>query len=328
MNRKSKMKLFGLVLFWGISLASANFAIAEDYPTKPVNILIGFAPGDSIDVSARAVASKAEKYLGQPMMVSNRSGGVGAVVAGIIAKAKPDGYNLGCITTVTFTRALQFDTTPYKLQDFVPIMHYGLAQTGIIVNNNSPWKTFAEWVEYAKKNPGKIKYGTLGAWSLPHISMELVAMKEGLQWTHVPFQGGAPAITALLGGHIEVAGVGSQFVPFVQGGSARLLATQGEKRMKKFPDIPTFRELGYDFINDAAFLFAAPKGTPLPIVKKLDEAFRKAMDDPEFIKVMDSLEVAIGYRNSEDTKLFLEEAYQVHEKRIKFLKIPKLEGSK
>lgn len=328
MDRRGKVRLLAILLSLGILILSSNFSIAEDYPTKPVNILVGFAPGDSIDVSARAVASKAEQYLGQPLIVSNRSGGVGAVVAGIIAKAKPDGYNLGCITTVTFTRALQFDTVPYKLQDFVPIMHYGLAQTGIIVAKDSPWKTFRELVEYAKKNPGKIKYGTLGAWSLPHISMELVAMKEGIQWTHIPFQGGAPAITALLGGHVAVAGVGSQFVPFVKEGSARLLATQGEKRMKKFPDIPTFRELGYDFINDAAFLFAAPKGTPLPIVKRLDEAFRKAMDDPEFIRIMESLEVAIGYRNSEDTRLFLEEAYQVHEKRIKFLKIPKLEERK
>ena len=311
-----------------IILLSANSSIAQNYPVKPITVLVGFAPGDASDVSARVLASKAEKYLKQPIVLSNRAGGVGSIAAGIIARAKPDGYNLALITTVTLTRVLQYDNAGYKIDDFIPIMHYGFAQTGIMVGKDSPWKTFGELVAYAKKNPGKIRYGTLGAWSLPHISMELVAVKEGIRWDHIPFQGSAPAVSALLGGHVEVAGVGSQFVPFAAKGEVRLLATQGEKRMKQFPDVPTFRELGYDFINDAAFLFVAPKGTPLPIVKKLDEAFRKAMDDPEFTKVMETLALAVSYRNSEDTRRFVEEAYGVHEKRIKFLKIPKLGDNK
>jgi tripartite-type tricarboxylate transporter receptor subunit TctC len=300
-------------------------SLSQDFPTKPVNVMIGLAPGDSIDVTARTLLSKAEKYLGQPVMVSNRPGSVGTMAANIIAKAKPDGYNLVCCTTLSFSRTLQLQTLPFKLDDFIPIMHYGTAQSGIVVKADSPWKTFGELVEYAKRNPGKIRYSSIGAWSLPHISMELVAIKEGIQWTHIPFTGSAPALTALLGGHVEVAGSGSAFIPHVKGGTLRLLATHGEKRTETFPAVPTFRDLGYDFINTGIFLFAGPKGIPLPAVNKLDDSFRKAMDDPEFIKVMDRLDIVVSYRNSTETRRYIEQAYREHEKRIEFLKIPKIE---
>jgi tripartite-type tricarboxylate transporter receptor subunit TctC len=306
-------------------LLPLNSSLSQDYPTKPVNVMIGMAPGDSIDVTARILLSKAEKYLGQPIIVSNRPGGVGTLAAGIIAKSKPDGYNLACVTPTSFTRTLQLSTVPFKLDEFTPIMHYGNAQSGIVVRADSPWKTFGELVEYAKRNPGKLRYGTMGAWSSPHISMELVGMQEGIQWTHIPFNGSVPVITALLGGHVEVAGTGSTFIPHVKGGTLRFLANHGEKRTETFPAVPTFRDLGYDFINTGVFLFAGPRGIPLPVVNKLDDSFRKAMDDPEFIKVMDRFDIIVSYRNSTETKSYLEQAYRVHEKRIEFLKIPKIE---
>jgi tripartite-type tricarboxylate transporter receptor subunit TctC len=202
-------------------------------------------------------------------------------------------------------------------------MHFGAPQTGLVVKADSHWKTLKKLVEYAKKNPGKVSYSSTGIGSPMHLAMEYVAKQEGIQWTHVSYPGSTPALTALMGGHVTAQSGSTEWIPQVRAGEVRLLATHGEKRMKIFPDVPTFRELGYDFINETVFMAAAPKGTPSPIVKKLEEAFHKAMDDPEFIQAMERMEIEITYRNSEDTKKYLEEAYTRLGKMIMELKIPK-----
>lgn len=311
-----------------ISLSGILFLIpipssAQSYPTKPINILVGFAPGGTMDISTRVLASKAEKFLGQPFIISNNGGGGGSVALGIVAKEKPDGYYLAGCTSTGLIRIPQFRPVPYKLEDFIPIMHFGAPQTGLVVKADSPWKTLRELVEYAKKNPGKVTYSSTGVGSPMHLAMEYVAKQEGIQWTHVPYPGSTPALTALMGGHVTAQSGSTEWIPQVKAGEVRLLATHGEKRMKIFPDVPTFRELGYDFINETVFMAAAPKGTPSPIVKKLEEAFHKVMDDPDFIQAMERMEIEITYRNSEDTKKYLEEAYARLGKMIIELKIPK-----
>jgi tripartite-type tricarboxylate transporter receptor subunit TctC len=202
-------------------------------------------------------------------------------------------------------------------------MHFGAPPSGLVVRADSPWKTLKEFVEYAKKNPGKVTYSSMGIGSPMHLAMEFIAKQEGIEWTHVPYPGSGPAFIALLGGHVTAQSGSSESFPHVREGTIRLLATHHEKRWKSFPDVPTFRELGYDFINESVFMFAAPKGTPPPVVKKLDEAFRKGMEDPEFIKTMEKLEIEISYRNSEDLKKYLEEAYVRLGKMIRELKLPK-----
>lgn len=327
-RRRWRIKVLVLSLGFYFFILPSNFLIAQEYPTKPIQIMIGLAVGDTIDIGARTIAIKANKYLGQPLVVSNNPGGVGSIAAGIIAKAKPDGYSLGVVTNMTFQRTLLLTAIPYELKDFAPVMTYAMAQSGLVVREDSPWRTFKELVEYAKKNPSKIRYGTLGAWSYPHASMELVAKQEGIKWTHIPFRGSTPAMTALLGRHVEVGGVGSaSYTPYVKAGEARLLATNGETRAKQFPDVPTIKELGYDIINDGIFLFIAPKGTPPAIVKKLDDAFKKAMDD-EFVKIMEEMGAAVCYKNYEDTRRYLEERHQAFMKLMELLKIPKIEEKK
>jgi tripartite-type tricarboxylate transporter receptor subunit TctC len=153
--------------------------------------------------------------------------------------------------------------------------------------------------------------------------MEFVAGKEGIEWTHVPQTGGAPGLTAVLGGHVTAMSDSTEWLPHVKEGSLRLLVTHGERRMKAFPNVPTLRDLGYDFINETVFMIAAPKGTPAPIVKTLEQAFHKAMDDPDFIKTIQTLEFDVAYRNSEDTKKYLEDAYNRFSEMIKKLNLPK-----
>lgn len=298
-------------------------SFAQPYPTKTINILIGYAPGGAVDTTMRILASKAERIIGQPFILSNNGAGGGSVALGIVAKERPDGYHLVNVTTATFALIPQFRTVSYKLDDFVPILYFGAMQTGLVVRADSPWKTMKEFVEYAKKNPGRVTYGTAGVGLVSHLAMEFIAKEEGIQWTHVPYPGMAPAMTALLGGHVTAASGDQSFTPFVREGTLRLLAIHGEHRLKDFPNVPTFIDLGYDFKGDNMFIVAAPKGTPSSIISKLDDAFHKGMNDPEFVQMMEKLGYEVIYRNSADTRKYLEDAYARFGKLVTELKLPR-----
>jgi tripartite-type tricarboxylate transporter receptor subunit TctC len=312
--------IFGSVL--SLSLVSSPWS-QSDYPAKPINLLISFSPGGVMDISSRVIAAKAEKFLGQPFVISNNGAGGSTVAAGIVAKQKPDGYNLLSCTTTTLIRIPQYRTVPYSHNDFVPIMQHASTESGVAVRADSSFNTLQDLVEFAKKNPGKVTYSTLGIGSPMHLSMEYIAKQEGITWTHVPYPGSMPSVTALLGGHVTATSSSTEWKPFVLEGRLRLLATHGEKRMKTFPNVPTLKELGYDFYNDTTFLIVAPKGTPMPIVKKLEDAFHKAFADQEYLDTLEKIDHVPAFRNSEETRKFLEVAYVVNGKWIAELKIPK-----
>lgn len=298
-------------------------SFTQEYPTKPINLTVTFAPGGTLDTSTRILASKTEKILGQPIIVSNVGGGAGSVALGQVAKKRPDGYDITSCTSTGLIRIPQLRAVPYSHEDFAPIMHFTAVQSGVVVKSDSPFKTFKDLIEYARKNPGKVTYATSGVGSPMHIAMEFVAEKEGIQWTHVPQTGGAPGLTAVLGGHVTAMSDSTEWLPHVKEGSLRLLVTHGERRMKGFPNVPTLRELGYDFINETVFMIAAPKGAPAPIIKKLDESFHAAMDDPQFIQTIQNLEFEVTYRNSEDLKKYLDDAYNRFSVMIKKLNLQK-----
>ena len=321
-----------LVVILGCLLATtlANPLWSQSaYPTKPINLIIGYAPGGVVDISERFLAGKAEKFLGQPIVITNNGGGGSSVAYGIIAKKPPDGYNIVGGASTGLVRIPQFRNVPYKMDDFVPIMHFATpVLTPIVVKSSSPWKTFKELVDYAKNNPGRVTYSTTGVGSPMHLAMEYVAKQDGITWTHVPYPGAMPAFAALLGGHVAVNAGAGESVPYIKDGTVRILANLSEKRVKSWPNVPTLRELGYDIYNESVFMFAAPKGTPQPIIDKLDNAFRKAMDDPEFVSVMAKVEFEPSYRNSADAIKYLEEAYGRIGRMIHDLKIPKEDDQK
>ena len=313
--------VFGCVL--PIMLATPLWS-EPAYPTRPINLFIGYAPGGVVDISERFLASKAEKYLGQPFVVTNNGGGGSSVAYGIVAKKPADGYTIIGGASSGLIRIPQFRTVPYKMDDFIPLMHFATPSlTPIVVKSASPWKTFKELTDYAKKNPGKVTYSTLGVGSPMHLAMEYVAKQDGITWTHVPFPGAMPAFTALLGDHVAVNAGAGESVPYIKDGTVRILANLSEKRVKAWPNVPTFRELGYDFFNESVFMFSTPKGTPQYIVDKLQNAFRKAMDDPEFAGVMTKVEFDTSYRNSADTRKYLDEASGRIGHMIQELKLPK-----
>lgn len=311
---------------WMLSITLAGSLWAQPpYPTKPLELLIAYAPGASVDLTERLLANKAEKYLGQPFIITNNGGGGSSVGIALIATRPPDGYNISGCASTGLVRTPQFRTVPYKWDDLVPIMHFAApVLTSLVVKSDSPWKTLKDLVDYAKKNPGKVSYSTLGVGSPMHLAMEYIAKQEGgIKWIHVPYQGTMPAFMALLGGHVSVQLGSGECVPYIKDGTLRLLANVGERRVKTFPDVPTLKELGYDYFNETVFMFAAPKGTPQHIIDKLDVAFHKAMADPDFNSLVTKLELEATYRNSADTKKYLEDAYTRIGRIIQDLKIPK-----
>lgn len=321
--KEKKSVIFSAVVLGLLFVLVPVFSFAQDFPTKPVNVIVTFAPGGTLDTATRILATKAEKFLGQAVLVSNVGGGGGSVALAQVATKKPDGYEITSCTSTGLIRIPQLRAVPYGPDDFIPVMHYAAVESGVVVKSDSAYKTFKDLVDFAKQNPGKVTYATSGAGSPMHMAMEFVAMKEGLKWTHVPQTGGAPGLAAVLGGHVTAMSDSTEWLPHVKEGSLRLLATHGEKKMKSFPNVPTFRDLGYDFINETVFMIAAPKGTPAPVIKKLDESFRKAMDDPQFVQTIANIEFAVSYRNSADTKKYLDDAYARFGEMIKKLGIQK-----
>jgi len=322
---KMTMALCGIFVFLGPVLS-----FGQAYPTKPINITIGFAPGGAVDPAVRALAAASEKYLGQPFVLANRGGGAGSIALGIVAKEKPDGYHLVGTSTSGLIYVPHFSPVGFKLDDFAPILIFAKApHIGIIVKSTSPWKTLKEFVDYAKKNPGAVTYGTSGIGSPQHLPMEYIARQEKIQWTHVPYKGSGEAFMGVLGGHITAQSGGiHEIQDHVKSGAVRVLALHSEDRMKGLPDVPTLKECGYDFEAEIYFLMAAPKGTPPAVVKKLEDAFHKGMSDPNFVQVMEKLEIEITYRNSEQMKKYLEESYGRLEQLVKDIKSATPAGSK
>jgi tripartite-type tricarboxylate transporter receptor subunit TctC len=317
---RTKPKLtLSIVLALMICAFVASGPARAEYPERPITVLVSFAAGGSSDMSFRALAIGAEKYLGQNIIIENKGGGGGTLALANIANAKPDGYIICQAASTGIVRAPQLQKVTYKpLKSFTPIMAYvGAHNSGLVVKSDAPWKTMKEFVEYARKNPGKIKYGTPGVGSAPHHGMEFVAHQEGIKLIHVPYTGSAPAMTAVLGGHIEAGSVGPELVPFVESGQFRLLGTHEEKRSAAFPDVPTFKELGYDWYNETVFSVFGPAGLPPAIVAKLETAFTKGMETPQFKSVVDKLNLIPAYYNARDYDKFLKDLWMKLEKSMK-----------
>jgi len=291
----------------------------SEYPERPITVIVGMQPGGPMDLSTRAISVGAEKYLGQPLVIENRTGGSGAIAASVVASSKPDGYRIwGGASTGLIRTPLLLKVTTYKpLKSFTPILGYASPINAIVVRKDAPWRSLAELIDYAKKNPGKIRYtaGTIG--TAMHHAMEYLKHKEGIQWVYIPQTGAAPAMTALLGGHVEVCAAGSDFVPHARSGAVRPLALLEEKRSPSFTDIPTLKELGYDFVNEQVFGVFGPAGLPPEIVKKLETAFEKGMETPEFRTLAEKLSLNLVHYGSGEFDAYLKESWIRIEKSMK-----------
>lgn len=271
--------------------------VAQDYPTRPVQLMVAYPAGGSTDVGARIVAAIAEKELGQPIVVVNKGGAGGQVGWTEMARQKPDGYYIGFIN-LPATNTVILDPerkAVFGIDAFVPIINQVLDPGVIWVKADSPYKTLKDVIEAAKKSPGKISAATTGILSDDHLAILMVEEAAGVQLRIVHFEGGAPQMTAILGGHVEVAfdNVGS-IVKRVKSGELRALAVMDTARSKFLPDVPTTVDLGYPtVISSSTRGIAGPKGIPEPVVRKLQAVFKKAMEHPDHVKKMEEAGLGI-----------------------------------
>jgi tripartite-type tricarboxylate transporter receptor subunit TctC len=301
------MKRNGLrtVLAAGFALAASVGAHAQNFPARPVTLIVPWPAGGSTDVGMRALASAAEKHLGQSIVVENRPGGSGTLGPGqMAATARPDGYTIAQIPITVFRFPFMTKTTFDPSTDFTYIIGVSGYTFGVVVRDDAPWKSFQDLTADAKSNPGKINYGTPGAGTSLHITMEQIARQQGIRWTHVPFKGNADSMNALLGGHIHVVADSSGWAQLVNAGRFRLLVTWGAARTKNWPDVPTLREIGIDMVSNSPFGIAGPKGMDPKIVRVLHDAFKQGLEEPSYAAAVANLDQELFYLSSEDYQNF------------------------
>lgn len=304
---KKSILLLAVLMFWGLF---AFPAMAQEFPEKPVTVIVPWSAGGSTDMCFRVLAETTSRHLGKPVIVENKPGGGGTVgPATMAATAKPDGYTLSQIPLGVLRLPHMMKASWDPLKDFSYIINLSGYTYGIVVKKDAPWKTMKELVAYAKANPGKVTYSTPGVGTLQHVTMEKIARKEEIKWIHVPSKGGIEVITAVMGGHVMVGAETTGWAPQVESGDLRLLVIWAGQRNNKWPDVPTLQELGYGIVASSPFGIAGPKGMDPKVVKVLHDAFKKGMEDPAFQKTLDKFFMVPLYKNTKDYTSLIHDLY-------------------
>jgi tripartite-type tricarboxylate transporter receptor subunit TctC len=270
------------------------------YPDRPIRVFVPWTPGGATDVQMRSVCEIAQRHLGQPVVVENRPGASGTLGAVAIKDAKPDGYTLSQMPNGVFRMpAMQARPQWDPLRDFTWIVRLVGYMGGVVVRPDAPWQTLPELVEYARANPGKLSYGTPGA-NTTEVQMQRLAKAADVDWVPVAFRGAAPNLQALLSGDIHFSAETSAWADMALERRLRPLAVWMSERAKRFPDVPTFRECGFDVLGESTYGIAGPRGMEPEVVRTIHDAFRLAVHDPAHLAVLARFDMPVRYMGSED----------------------------
>ena len=282
-----KTRFMRVLLAFVLAMASSVSVAQTDFPSKPIRLLVGFPAGGSTDVVARALAHEVRKPLGQEIVVVNRPGASGVIAVNDLIAANPDGYTINLSPSSAFTLGYHFmDIRPDLLEATSSILMVASQRSGLVTRSNSPQRTLKEFVAYARKNPGRVSIGIPGKGTKSELLMMAFAMKEKLDVSIVPFQGDAPIITSLLGGHIAAASFSAgAWMSQLSSGAMRLLASNEEERFDLAPDVPTLVEMGYSLTGGSIQSLYGPKGLPARVLERLVGAFTEATRSPGFIEI-------------------------------------------
>jgi len=291
------------------ALSALGLAQAQSFPVRPIKLIVAFPAGGPTDITMRSLADNASRILGQPVIVENKPGAGGTLPAQQLQGAAPDGYTVAQIPLGVFRLGYTTKINWDPIKDITYVINVTGYAFGIVVPANSPFKTWADFVAYAKANPGKLTYGSTGTLTSPHLTTELIAQKAGIELQHVPYKGSADLMLAVLSGQLMAAADSTGFAPQVEAGKLRVLNTWGEKRLDKFPDAPTLKELGYDIVQNSPFGIGAPRGTPPEVIKRLHDAFKKAMEEPSYVAALGRYDMLPNYMGSADYTRFAQETF-------------------
>lgn len=300
------LRIFTLLL---AALAAFSVTAQDHFPSRPISLIVPFPPGGVADLTGRPTAQAMEKLLKQPVAIVNKAGAGGAIGMAAVANAKPDGYTLlmalSSISIIPEADKLFGRQPAYQMNQLAPIALISADPTVLVVRSEAPYRTLKDLVDDARKRPNGLSFSSSGVYGTLHMAIEMFTHAAGLKLRHVPYTGAGPALTSLLGGHVDILASGPSVVtPQIKAGTLRPLAVWGAKRLPALPDVPTFKELGYDiefYIWSGIF---APAGTPAAVVNTLREAAKKAVQDPEFKTAMEKIETPIAYLDAPDFQKF------------------------
>ncbi|MEY4712022.1 MAG: putative extracytoplasmic binding receptor [Pseudomonadota bacterium] len=303
----------------------AAHALAQSgpFPSRPIRLMIAFPPGGPTDITMRQLADNAAKVLGQPVVVENRPGAGGTLPATQLQTSPADGYALAQIPLGVFRLPYTTKINWDPVKDISYILNVTGYAFGIVVPVDGPIKTWADFVAYARANPGKLSYGSTGTLTSPHLTTELIAQQLGIQLNHIPYKGSADLMASILGGHIMAAADSTGFAPQVAAGRLRVLNTWGDKRLEKFADAPTLRELGINIVQNSPFGIGAPRGTPPEVVQRLHDAFKRAMEEPSYVQALARYDMVPIYMSPTGYTKFAQDTFATEKALVEKLGLAK-----
>lgn len=313
MNKKMTIgtRLLVLVVVLIIGCSYSVFG-ASEYPTKAIDMIVAYSAGGGTDIGARLLAASAERQLGQSIVVTNKPGAGGAIGFTALSKAKPDGYTIGVINIPSVLLIPMQTKTSYAVDDFEPIVLQVYDPGLLVVNKDSPLNTWEKFSQYAKANPGKIRMGNCGYATDIHVITLALEDEADIDVQPIPFDGTAEAVTAVIGNHVEatIAKV-SEAKTGLENGQLIAIAALADERLPDYPDVPTLKEHGVDVKIASLRGIAVPRGTPAERVSVLHDAFKKAMEDPEYNEKMAKVGLQTHYMSGEDMKALIQEQIAV-----------------
>jgi len=306
-------------LFASVPLAATAQGDAAGYPERPIRILLPFAAGGSTDGPMRVLAKNVSESLKQPVVIDYRPGAGGTLAVQTVHSAKPDGYTLAVAVASVYRMPYTMKVNWNPASDLTYVIGITGYAFGIVVPASSPFTSLDALIAHAKAHPGKLTYSTPGVATTNHLTMEKVSRQAGIKLNHIPYKGSGESLQALLAGQVDAAAETSAFVPLIQAGKLRLLAVWGDKRMARFPEVPTLKEEGIDMVQTSPWGLVAPKGTDPAIVRKLHDAFKEAMETEEFKTILAQFDMTPEYKSSEDFRQFAVSSMEKEKKIIEEL---------
>jgi tripartite-type tricarboxylate transporter receptor subunit TctC len=304
----------------GLALSSQLPVQAQSFPSRPITLYCAFPAGGPTDQVFRAFAEVASKTLKQSVVVENKPGAGGTLAALAMRNARPDGHTLAQMPMGMFRIPhMQKTQTFDPIKDFTYVINLTGYTFGLVLPADSPIKSIKDLVEYAKANPGQFTYGSTGIGTSPHLAVEEFASRAGIKLNHVPFKGSADLMQGVVGGHVMSASDSTGWAPYIDSGRLRLLATYGSKRTKRWPDVPTLNELGYETVSDSPFGLGGPRDLDPKALQILHDAFRQATEDPNVLKMLERYDQPVVYMSSAEYTDWAIKTYQAEAATIERL---------
>ena len=303
----------------GAGAAGLAAAHVGAQPAQTIKLMVAFPAGGPTDITMRVLADNAGKLLGATMLVENRPGAGGTLPAQQLQLAKPDGLTLAQIPLGVFRLPYTQKISWNPVKDISYVINVTGYAFGIVVPADSPIKNWADFVAWAKAHPGQLSYGSTGVLTSPHLTMEDIAQRVGIELNHIPFKGSADLMQALIGGQLMAAADSTGFAPHVAAGKLRVIVTWGEQRLPKFPDVPTLKEVGVPIVQASPYGIGGPKGMDTATVQRLHDAFKRAMEMPNHVEALARYDQQLMHMNPQQYATFAEETFRREEVLVKKL---------